>query len=101
MAAYDAGALRDRLDAHRAAIDEGAKAGYLVEQTERVHKALCAALSRWDGLDETQQATLADAVLYVVDVDDAESDTDSPVGLQDDVDVVRRALRTVAPDIAV
>lgn len=100
MAVHDAGALRDRLDAHRDAIDEQAKAGYLVEQTERIHKALCRALSRWDDLDETQQATLADAVLYVVDVDDAENDASSPLGLEDDVDVVRRALSSVAPDIS-
>lgn len=101
MGEHDVAELRERLDAHRTAIDEQAKAGYLADQAEELFGALSTALSRWDTLGEADRATLADAVLYVVDVEDAEHDADSPLGLQDDADIVRAALRKVAPDIAV
>ncbi|MQA06359.1 MAG: hypothetical protein GEV07_27790 [Streptosporangiales bacterium] len=101
MAEHDVAELRERLDTHRAEIDEQAKAGYLAEQAEQLFTALSTALGRWDDLDDTKRATLADAVLYVVDVEDAEHDADSPLGLQDDAAIVRSALRQVAPDIQV
>jgi hypothetical protein len=101
MTSYDATSLRERLDAHRAEVDERAKAGFLVEKAEQAQRALRAALDRWESLDDGQRDTLADAVLYVVDVDDAESDVDSPMGFDDDLDVVRTALAKVAPDIRV
>ncbi|MBO0826818.1 MAG: hypothetical protein J2P24_03470 [Streptosporangiales bacterium] len=101
MTSYDATSLRERLDAHRAEVDEKAKAGYLVEKAERAQQALRAALDRWDSLDDGRRDVLADAVLYVVDLDDAESDVDSPMGFDDDLDVVRTALAKVAPDIRV
>lgn len=99
MTSYDAMSLRERLDAHSIEVDEKAKAGFLVEKADQAHRALRAALDRWENLDEGQRETLADAVLYVVDVDDAESDVDSPMGFDDDLDVVRTALAKVAPDI--
>lgn len=101
MTSYDATSLRERLDNHRAEVDEKAKAGFLVEKAEQAQRALRAALDRWDGLDEGRREVLADAILYVVDVDDAESDVDSPMGFDDDLDVVRTALAKVAPDIKV
>lgn len=101
MTEYSLHTLRERLDAHLGEIDEQARTRFTVETTERLHKALSGALDRWDDLSEEQQSTLADAILYVVDVDDAEHDAESPVGLDDDVDIVRTALASVAPDLEV
>lgn len=101
--AEDAEALRVQLADHWTELQKAADEGGSVDvaQAEDMHLALFTALDRWDALTEQQRATLRDTVAYVVDVGDAESDATSTHGLEDDLHVVREALRTVAPDVTV
>ena len=53
---------------------------------------LTEALESWDNLDDEQRAVLVDAVRYLVRTDDEEDDLRSPIGFEDDAEVVEAAL---------
>ena len=57
----------------------------------RLHILLAEALESWDRLDDEQRAVLADAVHYLVRMDDEEDDLRSPIGFEDDAEVVEAA----------
>ena len=58
----------------------------------RLHMLLSQALDAWPQFDTEQRAVLADAVIYLVRTDDDEDDLRSPIGFEDDAEVVEAAL---------
>jgi uncharacterized membrane protein YkvA (DUF1232 family) len=50
-------------------------------------------LSTWDDLTPTARAWLASAVLYFANSDDDEPDCTSPIGFEDDAEVLNACLR--------
>ena len=61
----------------------------------RLHMLLAEALESWDDLDAGQRAVLAGAVDYLVRTDDEEDDLRSPIGFEDDAEVVEAALEQI------
>jgi uncharacterized membrane protein YkvA (DUF1232 family) len=61
----------------------------------RLHMLLAEALESWDDLDAGQRAVLAGAVDYLVLTNDEEDDLLSPIGFEDDVEVVEAALEQI------
>lgn len=66
-----------------------------IAEADRLHARLRSALEAWDGLDGEQRRILSDAVAYLVRTDDEEDDLQSPIGFEDDADVVAAALRRI------
>ena len=58
----------------------------------RLHILLTEALESWEHLDGDQRVVLADAVHYLVRTDDEEDDLRSPIGFEDDAEVIEAAL---------
>lgn len=66
-----------------------------IEEAVRLHALLVDALGEWDSLSDEQRAVLANAVSYLVRTDDDEDDLGSPIGFEDDAEVVESALRRI------
>lgn len=63
-----------------------------VTRAEQLHAELSRALDRYVEFDAAQRRTLVEAVAYLVRIDDDEDDLLSPVGFDDDAEVVEAAL---------
>ncbi|MFP5021905.1 GmrSD restriction endonuclease domain-containing protein [Pseudonocardia phyllosphaerae] len=63
---------------------------------EDLHRRLGEALNRWSDYDAEQRRVLGAAVGYLVRTDDDEDDLRSPVGFDDDAEVVEEALRRIS-----
>lgn len=63
---------------------------------EKLHARLGDALGRWTDYDAEQRDVLARAVAYLVRTNDEEDDLRSPVGFDDDAEVVDAALRRIS-----
>lgn len=85
------------MDAHLARVRETANDNEFldVSRAERLHAQLRSALKSWDNLDGEQRRILAEAVTYLVRADDEEDDLQSPIGFEDDTEVVAAALRRI------
>jgi uncharacterized membrane protein YkvA (DUF1232 family) len=87
--------LGDRIQAHL----RSAKAASLANPM--VHVALAEAIAatydkliaRWDSLPTAARPWLQGAMLYFVETDDDDPDFDSPIGFEDDVEVLNACLR--------
>lgn len=93
----DRQALRETMRTHLEHVRTAARDNEFVDAAEaiRLHMLLAEALESWDDLDGEQRAVLADAVHYLVRTDDEEDDLRSPIGFEDDAEVVEAALRKI------
>ena len=82
---------------HLARVRDAARDNEFVDAAEaiRLHMLLAEALESWDDLDGEQRVVLADAVHYLVRTDDEEDDLRSPIGFEDDAEVVEAALEQI------
>jgi hypothetical protein len=62
-------------------------------QAELLHVKFGEALDDWGSYDEGQRRALREAVDYLVRTDDEEDDLRSPIGFDDDAEVVEATLR--------
>lgn len=85
------------MDAHLDRVREAARDNEFVDiaEAERLHAQLRSALGAWDDLDGEQRQILSEAVTYLVRTDDEEDDVQSPIGFEDDTEVVAAALRRI------
>jgi hypothetical protein len=85
------------MDAHLAHVRESAEDNEFLDvtQAERLHAQLRSTLQSWDVLDGEQRRILSEAVAYLVRADDEEDDLQSPIGFEDDAEVVAAALRRI------
>lgn len=93
----DVDQLRARLGDHLAQVRAAAEDNEFVdlELAEQLHSRLRAALGSWSTYDDEQRAALIGAVDYLVQTDDEENDLRSPIGFDDDAEVVMAALKRV------
>ncbi len=89
--------LVDLMEAHLARVHAAAEDNEFVDAAEahRLHARLRDALRAWSSFDAEQRRTLSEAVAYLVRTDDQEDDLRSPIGFEDDAEVVEAALRAV------
>ena len=95
----DATGLREQLTQHLASVRATAEDNEFVDvaRAETLHSRLDEALDGWDALDQDQRGSLAEAIAYLVRIDDDEDDLRSPIGFDDDDEVVEAALRAIKP----
>jgi len=93
----DRQALRETMCVHLEHVRAAARDNEFVDAAEaiRLHMLLSEALESWDRLDDGQRRVLADAVRYLVRTDDEEDDLRSPIGFEDDAEVVEAALEKI------
>ena len=86
--------LRETMRAHLEHVRAAARDNEFVDAAEaiRLHTLLAEALESWEHLDADQREVLADAIDYLVRTDDEEDDLRSPIGFEDDAEVVEAAL---------
>ena len=86
--------LRAVMRAHLDHVRAAARDNEFVDAAEaiRLHVLLAQALESWSVLDVEERAVLTDAVTYLVQTDDEEDDLRSPIGFEDDAEVVEAAL---------
>lgn len=89
--------LRARLDEHLLVLRAASRTNEFLDlaAAEDLHLATVAALDDWASLSGEMQRMLAHAIDHLVTVDDGEHDVASPIGLDDDREVVERALRAI------
>jgi hypothetical protein len=89
--------LRAAMQAHLEHVRTAAGDNEFVDAAEaiRLHTLLAEALDSWDDLDAEQRTVLSDAVTYLVRTDDEEDDLRSPIGFEDDAEVVEAALTKI------
>lgn len=92
-----ADALRTAMHAHLEHVRTAARDNEFVDAAEavRLHLLLTEALESWDALDAEQRTLLTDAVAYLVRTDDEEDDLRSPIGLEDDAEVIEATLARI------
>ena len=90
----EAETLREDLRSHLTRVRAAAEHNEFVDaaRAEQLHAELESALGRFDELDPGQRRVLKDAVAYLVRIDDEEDDLRSPVGFDDDAEVVEAAM---------
>lgn len=66
-----------------------------IQSAMQMKKVLQELLEAWDGLAAEHRSIVAGATLYFIKNDDAESDTDSIFGLEDDLEVVNVMLDVI------
>ena len=90
-------ALREIMRTHLEHVRAAARDNEFVDAAEavRLHMLLAEALVSWERLDGGQREVLADAVHYLVRTDDEEDDLRSPIGFEDDAEVVEAALEQI------
>ena len=86
--------LRETMRTHLEHVRAAARDNEFVDAAEaiRLHMLLAEALESWEHLDADQREVLADAIHYLVRTDDEEDDLRSPIGFEDDAEVVEAAL---------
>ena len=94
---YAATGLQARLDEHRRALCAAASANEFLDlaSLDDLHIRVRGEIDRWAELSSDQRDTLERAVDYLVRLDDAEDDAASPIGLEDDREVVDAAIREI------
>lgn len=83
--------------------DSKAKFGAILKHNEffdidnalQMYEVLSNLLETWNKLSEDHQPLLGAATLYFIKVDDAESDANSILGLEDDIQVVNAMLEII------
>ncbi|WP_214370455.1 hypothetical protein [Pseudonocardia sp. H11422] len=92
-------ALIAQLERHLAEVRRAADDNEFVDvaQAEHLHLQLRRAVTGWADLDDGQRAILSEAVRYFVQTDDEENDLHSPIGFDDDAEMVEAALRRLTP----
>lgn len=97
VAVKDVQELIGQLDAHLVRVREAARENEFVDDAlaEQLHRRLRAALETWYELADDQRQTLSEAVAYLVHTDDDEDDLYSPIGFDDDAEVVDKALARI------
>ncbi|MBP2366707.1 GmrSD restriction endonuclease domain-containing protein [Pseudonocardia parietis] len=92
------GQLARRLAQHLRVVRAAATENEFVDLplAEQLHTRLGEALDRWPEYDAEQRGVLTQAVSYLVRTDDEENDLRSPVGFDDDAEVVEVALRRIS-----
>ena len=90
-------ALRQIMRTHLEHVHAAARDNEFVDAAEaiRLHTLLAEELETWEHLDDDQRDVLADAVHYLVRTDDEEDDLRSPIGFEDDAEVVEAALHKI------
>lgn len=84
------------MDAHLVRVRNAKDNEFLdVTLAEHLHRQLRSTLQSWDILDSEQRRILSEAVTYLIRTDDEEDDLQSPIGFEDDAEVVTAALRRV------
>jgi uncharacterized membrane protein YkvA (DUF1232 family) len=61
----------------------------------KIRTSLVAAINAWDSIELDDRPWLAAAVVYFVESDDDEHDLDSPVGFDDDAEVVNAVMAMI------
>ncbi|GAA4785629.1 hypothetical protein GCM10023200_19460 [Actinomycetospora chlora] len=91
--------LRERLHEHLALVRLAAQDNEFIDvrRAEELHDLLGRALDALPDLDVQQRRELASAIDYLVRVDDDEDDLRSPIGFDDDAEVVEAALARIRP----
>lgn len=89
--------LISQMDAHLVRVREAARENEFVDSAlaEQLHRRLRAALETWHELSDDQRQVLSDAVAYLVHTSDDEDDLCSPIGFEDDAEVVENALERI------
>ena len=89
--------LRELMRRHLEHVHAASRDNEFVDAAEavRLHTLLAEALESWERLDGDQREVLADAVHYLVRTDDEEDDLRSPIGFEDDAEVVEVALNKI------
>ncbi len=89
--------LIDLMDAHLVRVREAAHENEFVDiaEAEQIHQRLRATLATWHELTDDQRQILSEAVAYLVRTNDDEDDLQSPIGFEDDAEVVNTALERV------
>lgn len=89
----------DSLAEHLASVRRAAEDNEFVDvaEAERLHGLLTDALRDWARLDGEQRRILGHAVAYFVRTDDEENDLRSPIGFDDDAEVIEAALEQITP----
>ena len=64
-----------------------------VELAAAIAGSIESAIAHWDSLSESQRSWLSGAVRYFSSSDDDEPDFDSPLGFEDDVEVLNACLK--------
>ena len=86
--------LREHMTRVRAAANDNEFVD--LPRAENLHERLVDALARYEHLDSKGRDVLTDAVAYFARTEDEENDVLSPVGFDDDAEVVAEALRRVS-----
>lgn len=91
--------LSSRLNQHLGAVQAAAEDNEFVDLAgaEALHEQLRCILVHHEDLDTEQRRVLADAINYFVRIDDDEDDLRSPIGFDDDAEVVEAALTRLRP----
>ena len=91
-------ALERQLASHLNQIHAAAQDNEFVDLNEarRLHDLLVGMLNNWNDLEPTQRALVSDAIRYFVQTNDEEDDLRSPVGFEDDTEVVEAVLRRIS-----
>jgi hypothetical protein len=89
--------LRELMRAHLEQVHAASRDNEFVDAAEavRLHTLLTEALESWERLDAEQRRVLADAVHYLVRTDDEEDDLRSPIGFEDDAEIIEAALEKI------
>ena len=89
--------LRGAMRAHLEHVRSASRDNEFVDAAEavRLHTLLTEALESWERLDAEQRRVLADAVHYLVRTDDEEDDLRSPIGFEDDAEIIEAALEKI------
>lgn len=93
----DAQELIRQVDAHLVRVLDAARENEFVDiaEAEQIHRRLRVELEIWHELSDDQRQALAEAVAYLVRICDDEDDLHSPIGLEDDAEVVNNALKRI------
>lgn len=91
--------LRERLHAHLRLVQAAAEENEFVDlsRATELHQQLHRALDYHGELDGTRLGVLTDAIDYLVRVEDDEDDLRSPIGFDDDAEIIEAALARVRP----
>lgn len=89
--------LIDQMDAHLVHVRDAARENEFVDiaEAEQIHQRLRATLETWHELTDDQRQILSEAVAYLVRTSDDEDDLRSPIGFEDDAEVVSTALERI------
>lgn len=91
--------LRSRLHEHLALARRAAQDNEFIDlrRAEELHAVLGRALDAFPDLNADQRRELVNAIDYLVRVDDDEDDLRSPIGFDDDAEIIEATLARLTP----